>query len=293
MSIAADLANADLPDVGKSEPPIAAVRHGRDVDALMTYLADASVKPVSYNPPPGTGLPRRVGNYGSFRVRIHDARPIAATLDLDRHGFALTRHDTAMRDFYDEREVREVYYKEIEQLIKAATGAKEVVVFDHTIRVAERALDRGLRAPVQLVHNDYTERSGPQRVRDLLGEAEAPARLARRFAEYNVWRSIGAPVRMMPLALVDASSISPSDLVTADLVYQDRTGEIYHGLYNPDHRWYYFPEMQRHEAALIKCYDSLKDGRARFSLHSAFDDPTTPADAPPRESIEARSLAFF
>ena len=118
-------------------------------------------------------------------------------------------------------------------------------------------------------------------------------RLERRFAEYNVWRPIVGPVRMMPLALVDAASIAPSDLVTADLVYRDRTGEIYHGLYNPDHRWFYFPDMNPDEAVLIKCYDSLTDGRARFSLHSAFDDPTTPDDAPPRESIEVRSFAFF
>src|SRR5258708_79084 len=161
-------------------------------------------------------------------------------------------------------------------------------------RVAERAVARGLRAPVQLVHNDYTEKSGPQRVRDLLGAVEAEARLQRRFAEYNVWRPISSgPVRTMPLALADASSIARGDLVTADLVYSDRTGAIYHGLYNPAHRWFYFPEMARDEAVLIKCYDSLKDGRARFSLHSAFDDPTPPADAPSRESIEVHSFAFF
>jgi hypothetical protein len=270
-----------------------AVPRARDVDALMNYLANADVKPVTYNPPPGTGTPRRVGNYGSFRVHIRDARPIAGILDLDYHGFALSRHDSAVHDFHGEREVREVYYGEIDRLVKAATGAREVVVFDHTVRVAERAVDRGLRAPVQLVHNDYTEKSGPQRVRELLGEAAAPARLARRFAEYNVWRPILGPVRMMPLALVDAASIAPGDLVAADLVYQDRTGEIYHGLYNPDHRWFYFPDMRRDEAVLIKCYDSLTDGRARFSLHSAFDDPTTLADAAPRESIEVRCFAFF
>lgn len=265
---------------------------GQFVDASMNYLADTSIKPVTYNPPPGTGEQRRVGNYGTFPVRIHDARPIADRLDLDREAFALVRRDTAVKNFYDEDEVRDVYYKEVERLLKAETGAAKVVIFDHTIRVAERAVARGLRAPVQLVHNDYTEKSGPQRVRDLLGD-EAPSRLQRRFAEYNVWRPIVGPVRMMPLALVDATTIAPRDLVTADLVYRDRTGEIYHGLYNPDHRWFYFPEMQRDEAVLIKCYDSEKDGRARFSLHSAFDDPTTPDDAPPRESIEVRSLAFF
>jgi len=265
---------------------------GRDVDAAMYYLADTSIKPVTYNPPPGTGEQRRVGNYGAFRVRVRDARPIASRFELDREGFALARHDTAVKGFYDEDEVRRVYYKEVEQLIKAQTGAAKVVIFYHTIRVAERAVARGLRAPVQLVHNDYTEKSGPQRVRDLLGD-EAPSRLERRFAEYNVWLPIVGPVRTMPLGLVDAASIAPGDLVTADLVYRDRTGEIYHGLYNPDHRWFYFPDMNPDEAVMIKCYDSLTDGRARFSLHSAFDDPTTPDDAPPRESIEVRSFAFF
>jgi hypothetical protein len=271
----------------------AAPKAGRDVDAAMTYLADTAVKPVTYNPPLGAGEPRRVGNYGRFQVRIRDARSIAGRLDLDREGFALRRRDTAVRDFYDETEVRDVYYGEVERLVKEATGARDIIVFDHTIRVAERAVSRGLRAPVQLVHNDYTEKSGPQRVRDLVGEAAAPARLRRRFAEYNVWRPIAGPVRTMPLALVDAASIAPADLMTADLVYEDRTGEIYHGVYNPAHRWFYFPEMQRDEAVLIKCYDSLTDGRARFSLHSAFDDPTSPADAPPRESIEVRCFAFF
>src|SRR5258708_22653854 len=96
-------------------PPSTPVPDDNAVDAQMTYLADTAVKPVTYNPPPGTGEQRRVGNYGSFRVRIHDARPIAASLDLDREGFVLRRHDTAMRDFYDEREVRDVYYQEVER----------------------------------------------------------------------------------------------------------------------------------------------------------------------------------
>jgi hypothetical protein len=168
------------------------------------------------------------------------------------------------------------------------------VIFDHTIRTADRAVERGLRPPVQSVHCDYTEKSGPQRVRELLPPAEADARLKKRFAEYNVWRNIAhEPVEMMPLGLVDSQSLAPRDLAVCDLVYEDRTGEIYQGVYNPDHRWYYFPRMTRDEAVLIKCYDSLKDGRARFSLHSAFDDPTSPADPRPRQSIEVRAFAFF
>src|SRR5258708_2413776 len=111
MTIAA--ANTDI--AKRPGPPVALAPDDTHVDAQMTYLADTAVKPVTYNPPPGTGEQRRVGNYGSFRVRIHDARPIAASLDLDREGFVLRRHDTAMRDFYDEREVRDVYYQEVER----------------------------------------------------------------------------------------------------------------------------------------------------------------------------------
>ena len=263
------------------------------VEASLTYLADASVKPQTYNPPPGTGVPRRLGNYGNFRARIFDARPVADGLSLDREGFAFTRHDTAVTDFYDEKQVREIYYPEIERLVARATGAEKVLVFDHTIRSAERAVERGLRTPVQMVHNDYTDKSGPQRVRDLLPADEAEARLKHRFVEINVWRPIKGPVQAWPLALADARSIAPADVITCDLIYADRTGEILYGIYNPNHRWNYFPRMERHEAALIKCYDSLRDGRARFSLHTAFEDPTTPENAPPRESIEIRTLAFF
>ena len=264
----------------------------RWVEAPVTYLADLSVKPVTYNPPQGTGAPRRDGNYRRFAVKIHDARVLGDALSLDRHGFALVRHDTAVTDFYDDAQITATYHAEMERLIKQATGAQKVVVFDHTIRVADRAVERGLRAPVPTVHNDYTEKSGPQRVRELLG-AEAEPLLTRRFAEYNVWRPIRGPVRTYPLGLVDSSSIAPEDFALTDLVYEDRVGEIYQGVFNPAHRWYYFPEMQRDEAVLIKCYDSMHDGRARFSLHAAFEDPTSPADAPPRESIEIRTFAFF
>jgi hypothetical protein len=264
------------------------------VDASVNYLADLSVKPVTYNPPIGTGLPRRDGNYRNFTVRVHNARSYVRELSLDKQAFILTTHDTAMRDFYDEQEVRSTYFPEVEALIKRETGASKVVVFDHTVRTADRAVERGLRTPVQSVHNDYTEKSGPQRVRDLLPPDEAEQRLKKRLAEYNVWRNIARePIEMSPLGFVDAQTIAPRDLAVCDLVYADRTGEIYQGVYNADHQWHYFPAMTRDEAILIKCYDSAKDGRARFSLHSAFEDPTSPANAKPRQSIEVRAFAFF
>ena len=264
------------------------------VEAPVNYLADLSVKPVTYNPPPGTGVPQRNGNYQFFKVRVHNARPYANDLSLDKQAFILTPHDTKVRDFYDEAELKSVYFAEVEALVQRETGAAKVVVFDHTVRTGDRAVERGLRTPVQSVHNDYTEKSGPQRVRDLLPPDEAEERLKKRFAEYNVWRNIAHdPIEEMPLGFVDAESIAPRDLAVCDLVYADRTGEIYQGVYNADHQWHYFPAMTRDEAILIKCYDSEKDGRARFSLHSAFDDPTSPANAKPRQSIEVRAFAFF
>ncbi len=124
-------------------------------------------------------------------------------------------------------------------------------------------------------------------------EAEAEALLARRFAIVNVWRSIRGTVRNAPLALCDASSVAPEDLVSVKRQARDRIGEIQQAVYNPAHRWYSFPEMAPNEALLIKTYDSATDGRARFTIHTAFEDPAAAADAAPRESFETRCFAFF
>jgi len=96
-----------------------------------------------------------------------------------------------------------------------------------------------------------------------------------------------------PLALCDAQSLSEENLVASDLKYPDRTGETFSITYNPNQRYYYFPRMQADEAVLIRCFDSAPEGAARFSAHTGFDDPTSPPDAPPRESLEVRTLVFF
>jgi hypothetical protein len=108
-----------------------------------------------------------------------------------------------------------------------------------------------------------------------------------------VWRPIRGTVLSSPLAICDARSVSPHDLIPAERHHRDRVGEIYQLAFNPGHRWYWFPQMRRNEALVFKCYDSEKDGRARFTAHASFDDPLAPADAPVRESIEVRTLAFW
>jgi hypothetical protein len=264
------------------------------VRASLNYLIPMAEKPIAYNyePPPGT--PWRTGEYGPRTVSIRDGRAINGALSLDKQGFQLLRHASSVFDFYDENQVASVYHAEVERLVKQAAGAARVVVFDTTIRSAKPIPGRKpVREPARRVHNDYTEKSGPQRVRDLLPPDEAEKLLQGRFAVINVWRPIRGPVLDAPLALCDATSIAPDDLVATDLKYPDRTGETYSVTFSPRHRWFYFPRMATDEVVLIKCYDSARDGRARFTAHGAFDDPATPSDAAPRESIEARTLAFF
>jgi hypothetical protein len=264
------------------------------VTADLNYLAPGLDRPRTYAFEPPPGEPRSNIVPEPHSLPIHDIRPIGETASLDREGFALVRQNSSVKDFYDEDEVRSVYYPEAERLIKAATGADRVFVFDHTVRKrVQGAADRdgGLRQPVARVHVDHTEKSGPQRVRDLIPD-EAEQLLKGRVQIINLWRPIRGPLLDSPLAVCDARTVKPNELVAADLVYPNRIGETYSVKYNSDHQWFYVPRMTADEILLLKCFDSKSDGRARFPPHSAFIDPTTPLDAPPRESIELRTLVF-
>ncbi len=264
------------------------------IEATVNYIHDNGEKLFTHTGGPGSLDVRTGGTPDPRRVTIRNARPPGDRFALDREGFRFVRHDTAVADFFDEDEVRRVYYPEMEALVKAESGAARVVVFDHTLRTADDELreSRKIREVVRRVHNDYTEWSGPQRVRDLLPD-EADELLARRFAIVQVWRPIRHPVETHPLAICDARSISTEDFVVSERRYPNRIGQTYAITYNPEHRWYWLPRMRREEALVFKVYDSARDGRARWSAHTAFDDPTTPPAARPRESIEIRTLAFF
>jgi hypothetical protein len=265
------------------------------ITATLDYFVDTKQTPVTLVGAPGES-DRRTGGGASeqHRVTIRNGRRHLAEFALEKTGFRFVDHDTRVGNFYDEDEIRRVYYPEMEALVKQESGAKRVVVFDHTLRTADEALREAakIRDPVRRVHNDYTEWSGPQRVRDLMGD-EAEALLARRFAIIQVWQPIRHPVESWPLAIADARSLSPDDMVVTERRYPDRIGQTSAITWNPAHRWYWFPEMRPDEALVFKTYESMKDGRARFTAHTAFADPATPPDARPRESIEIRTLAFF
>jgi hypothetical protein len=264
------------------------------ITARLHYTVDTGVAPVNETFGPNN-IRRRVTGEGDVRqMTIRNGRPFVGEFDLEVTGFEFVEHKTKVRDFFDKDELKRVYYPEVEALIKRVSGASRVLVFDYTLRSGDEAEReaRLVREPVLNVHNDYTEWSGPQRVRDVLPD-EAERLLQKRFAIIQVWRAINQPIQSNPLAIADARSLRPADLIRAERRYPNRVGETYRVGYNPDHRWYYFPLMKRDEALVFKVFESAKDGRARFTAHSSFEDPTTPPGAPARQSIEARTLAFF
>ncbi len=265
------------------------------VEAELNYLAPMAERPRYYAYEVEPGEHRSNMTHEPHTVRIRDLRPIASEAALDRQGFALVEHKTAVRDFWDNDEVRRVYYPEAERFIADVTGASRVFIFDHLQRrrvpgLTDRMPD-GPRQPATRVHVDHTARSGPQRVRDLLPD-DAEELLKGRVQVINMWRPIRGPLRDAPLAVCDARTVDPVDLVPSDLVYRERVGETYSVKWNPAHEWYYVPEMRRDDALLLKIADTKTDGRARFMPHTSFTDPTTPPDAFPRESIELRTLVF-
>jgi hypothetical protein len=262
------------------------------IEASVNYLLDTEEQRFTFTGGPGSTEIKSAGTMDPHTVTMRNGR--LQKFALEENGFRFVGHDTKMTNFFDADEVKRVYYPEMEALIKAESGAKRVVVFDHTLRTADDDFreEHKIREPVRRAHNDYTEWSGPQRVRDLMG-AEAEELLRHRFAIIQVWRPIRYPVETHPLAICDAKSLTPKNLLISERRYPNRVGQTYAITYDPAHRWFWFPHMRRDEALVFKVYESLTDGRARWTAHSAFDDPTSPPNARPRESIEIRTLAFF
>ncbi len=268
-----------------------------EISAPLNFIRRQDKKPAFHSSALTGGKPKYFYETEAHTVSISDMRGIAEDLSIDREGFELLRHSTAVADLYDDDAVEQTYFPEIEALLSRKFDASQVVVFDVTRRSdagAGAKNPEGLRGPASQLHVDYTAKSGPQRVKDILGEDEA-ARLTAsgaRIIQINVWRPIRGPVERSPLALADAASTRQEDLVATDQIFPDRVGEIYNVAHTPSQRWYYAPQMTADEVLLIKGWDSLDDGRARFTPHGAFHLPETRENAPARESIEVRTFVI-
>jgi len=274
-----------------------------EIMAALNYLVDTSETPVFRQTTTATDIVSVAGARKPRTVTIRNARPLAADLSLDIEGFAFTEQVTKVADFNDDAQLASVYTPEIEELVATVAGASEAVVFDHTRRSTEASHreEYGSRDPVPAPHSDYDESSARQRMRDKFGDG-ADERLRGRFAIVNVWRSMSGPIEQWPLTVCDSRTIDDDFLISTrreapirpepSFEYA-RPSATRHAAYDARHRWYYFPRMTRDEVLLFKNYDTLTDGTARFSLHSAFEDPETPADPAPRETIETRAFVFY
>ena len=267
-----------------------------EVVADLTFTLPQEGKPWFESSAMTGGAPRVHFRTERRPVTIRDMR--GAALSLDGAGFELHRAPTAVEDLHDDEALQRAYVPETEALLKRLTGADIATVFDSTRRSDDgkgAANPDGPRAPASRVHVDYTDDSGPKRARDALGAATVDRVLEAggRIVQINVWRPIRGPVLRSPLALADAGSVAKEDLLATDQVFPDRVGEIYQLAFSPAHRWYWAPRMARDEVLLIKGWDSLDDGRARYTPHGAFALPEQDPAAPPRESIELRSFLAF
>jgi hypothetical protein len=223
-------------------------------------------------------------------VDISNARELLNT-SLDTNGFVLCNNESKVNNFFDPQEICNVYYSEIVELLKKQTGAKRVFIFNHTFRSgdeSERITLKNMRQaalpPAKMVHNDYTDWSGPQELKIRLSEETK-----ERFAIIHTWQPI-KPVYSDPLAIVDAKSVQKNDLIVKTIDAGDRINQTYHMKHSSSHKWYYYPDMQPNEVLFFKGYDSEKDGRTRFTPHGSFSMGN---DTPARQSIELRTFVFF
>ncbi|KZT24834.1 hypothetical protein NEOLEDRAFT_1115560 [Neolentinus lepideus HHB14362 ss-1] len=245
---------------------------------------------------PANGERRNNFGVAEHVLDIENVRGREQEFTLDKNGFQFYTRPSKHTEFTDDAKIQEEYYPESAELIKELTGASQVVFFDHTIR--RRRPDQTVdtpdkRQPVGRVHVDQTTDSATRRVHRHLPASEAPQLVQRRFQIINLWRPIKHAALDWPLAFCDFNSVNAKeDAVPTTLKYPDYNGETMSIKFNPGHKWKYLRGMTPDEFVLIKCFDS-KDGVAKFTPHTGFEDSTTPPDAPFRESIELRALVFY
>ncbi|KAI0684924.1 hypothetical protein BC835DRAFT_1421791 [Cytidiella melzeri] len=274
-----------------------AILSSRDVPTTFNYYAPIGTEvPFQYTYKRPDGQPQDNIGKDTRPAVVHDARGKEAELglSLDTSGFQFVKHESVEKDFINEDRIKEVYYKEVEELLKKEVGAKRVFIFDHTIRrkPSDNAAPlEAQRGPVERVHIDQTYDASVRRVYRHLGD-DAERLLKGRVRIINVWRPIKNPVAHKPLGVSDWRYLDREhDLVPSRLIYPDKEGAVYMVKYNPQHRWYYLSDQTPSEVTLIKCYDSEVD-KARLTPHSAFPDASASPEAPHRESIEVRVIVF-
>ena len=269
------------------------------IQSQVEYLAQRSERPIYNASSPGRNARHDIDQpMQMITVEVADARQRDAgegqhEFGLHPSGFDLYKHRSEVANFLDRQQLESQYEAEISEFLKSVTGCARVHIFDHTVRASDPELreSKQVREPAYLVHNDYTARSGFVCLNENLGD-DAAALAGTRFQIVNVWRPLVDPVEDFPLALCDARSLNPLDLIDSERRARNHTGEIQLAVHDAAHRWCYFPQMRPDEVLLFKTFDSKNGGRNNCSIHSAIRLADAPVDAKPRESIETRAFIF-
>ncbi|MCY1296567.1 hypothetical protein D9M68_530020 [compost metagenome] len=225
-------------------------------------------------------------------VRIHNARNINAT--LEGNAFTLGRIDSSVKNFFDVEQVRSVYFSEVAELIKEKTGAEYVKVFGEQVRGAAEGGQTNARTPAMNTHVDYDIPTA-HAIAQLYAPEEHKARyLSGRWMIINVWRPLKT-IERNPLAVVDGSTVTRNDQHLCKLL-ATRSGVSpafgFNISYSDEQRWYFYPAMTPEEVLVFKMVDSDAEA-VQWAAHSSFNDPHTSPDAPARESIEVRTIAYI
>ncbi|KAJ2894279.1 methyltransferase [Zalerion maritima] len=265
---------------------------------------------INFFVPPADGSPaqhivdgaaggKTVENYRSeaVTVALRDIRGAEDEFSVDQNAFAPLQNvqsDPSI-DWDDDESIKTKYYPEVEKVLRAAVSMdgeiRKVVIFDHTIRVAD---PNAHREPVMAAHVDQTAISTARRVRRHTSEEEAEKLLQGRYRLINVWRPLTrGPVTSYPLGFASADSASSSDIEPIQHIYPNGYAGEHAGVkYNQDQMWHYWSRMTPDERLLLQCFDSNLGEKGGRTPHTAFVHPRTPSDAEPRKSIEVRALVF-
>ena len=270
------------------------------LQAKIEFLAQRVDRPIYYASSAGRNATHEIDQpMHMVAVEVNDARVRVDNMLADEFGqhpsgFNLKEFPTRVQNFLNRDEIEAVYEAEVEAFLKSVTGAYRVHIFDHTVRASDPDLreHKQVREPAALVHNDYTPHSGRVCLQENLGD-DADELASGRFQIINVWRPLVDPVEDYPLALCDARSLDPEDLIDSERRAPNHIGEIQLAVHAPEQRWFYYSQMRPPEVLLFKTYDSIEGGKQPCSIHSAIRLPQVPVDARPRESVETRAFVFY
>jgi hypothetical protein len=268
------------------------------ITTTMNYLGDTAEAPFMYYVDPPEGQPFTNVVDDAREVQISDVSSALDRFSIDTDGFEFVAHNHELADFDDDARVRAEYFPIVEKFFRDFLGVDNVAVYDYSVRRPDHGAARpdgipvagNSRRPIRRAHGDFALVSGKNFGNEMVPKlGRDPA--VDRYRSFNFWRPIRGPLTDTPLGLCHPASVVEADLVPMKQFLGERINHISALRHNPDHRWLYRRARERHEGIVFSSYDSTLPCARGVVTHGAFDDPTTPIDGIPRDSIEIRVLA--